>query len=59
MCLQADREAFLICDSKPNSSDNKTEHAVQSHAAGKTTLEVMLTMKILSNKSVIADYQKC
>ena len=40
-------------------SKNKTEHAVQSYAAGKTTLEVMLRMKILSNKSVIAEYQKC
>ena len=30
-----------------------------SMLAGKTTLAVMLRMKILSNKSVIAEYQKC
>ena len=35
---------------------NKTEHAVQSYAADKNTLELMLKMKILSNKSVIAEY---
>ena len=36
--------------------ENKTEHAVQSYAAGKTTLKVMLRMKILNNKSFIAEY---
>ena len=35
---------------------NKTEHAVQSYAAGKTTLEAMLSIKILSNESSIAEY---
>ena len=38
------------------SKNNKTENAVQSYAARKTTLEVVLRMKILSNKSVIAEY---
>ena len=35
---------------------NKTEHAVQSYTADKTTLEVKLRMKILNGKSFIAEY---
>ena len=38
------------------SKKNKTEHAVQSYAARKTTLEVVLRIKILSNKSDIAQH---
>ena len=38
---------------------NKTEYAVQSYAAGKTTLEAMLRMKILSNESGITEYYIC
>ena len=40
----------------PKIEKNKTEHAVQSYAAGKTTLEVMLRMKILSNEKGISEY---
>ena len=40
----------------PYTVSNKTEHAVQSYTAGKTTLEVMLRMIILSNKTVTAEF---
>ena len=57
--LPSNHQLMKIASKNGKIEKNKTEHAVQSYAAGKTTLEVMLRMKILSNKSVIAEYQKC